>query len=872
MSSRDAMALCNQPSDPDCVDARRDYSGLVDFFATGAAFTVNDLPGEDRPNRLQTIVVDGVEVEGAEVVVPARRIPARAQLVEAYLYFGGSLFHDLDEIDTPDLEVEISVPGSDAFTKVSVERDAQDNPVGLHQTSLPFPFDDVELYVVRANITDVIANAGGTMIGTYRVRGFAADVFRDAQPTSPGVCSDGVAFNAARGTCEVRHTVANASFSVVLVFEEERLPPRRIVLFDGLQAVLGSTVTLTLSDFRVSRVPSGQITVYAQEGDCHPGPENCANGNNESGIERIRVIGADGSRTLVLSDDINPANDVFNRTINTVDPPLTNVAGTDIDRFDITPVLRADDESVTVEVTAPAPDAFGHSGELIGLAYVIVGIDTFSPRFDLDSHIDIRTSGGEHLDAYYPGDPLRVAYALSNTGNLPGTGLQMSTDIPANVVDFEVVEEPTGAVVEIDRQGGVYGRGQIRASGISARHGEVDDLVVLMVPECPLPNGGSLEIKSTVSAAIEGGVPFTMTSSATLLAREICGPRFYLYGGGGCSAVAVPTDRSGEWGRESEPGSPWPWGWRSRSRSELGLGLGSGARSGSVVGAVSGKWASGIGSWLPLTALLVLLKLGRRVRRGRGRGRGRALGVPNARSALLGGLFLFSSSSLLFGSTTGCGGDRPIEADRPPPTPLGEPCAAPDAMVKVPALRGLDAFCIDQYEASILEGDLGSEDGTGTTAVATSARFARPARGITWFQAKAACENATKRLCTAEEWSRACRGSNDLTFPYGDGYEPDTCNGYDAIRRDAVETGAMIESRTNTEGLPEAAGCVSELGAYDLSGNVSEWNQTDYFEGTRRGLAGGSYRSNAIGLRCVTEDNHALPTTVDLSFGFRCCR
>ena len=186
--------------------------------------------------------------------------------------------------------------------------------------------------------------AGGGMRGTYRVRGFDADIFNGA----------------------AEHSTANASFSIVLIFEEPRLPPRNIVLFDGLQEVLGSTVTLELSGFLVSPVPSGALTIYAQEGDCHPGPMSCDNGNNLAGLEQIRVIGADPSRTLVLEDDVNFPNDVFNRTINTVDPPLTNVTGTDIDTFDITPVLQAGDERATVQVTAPLPGN-GQAGELVGL-------------------------------------------------------------------------------------------------------------------------------------------------------------------------------------------------------------------------------------------------------------------------------------------------------------------------------------------------------------------------------------------------------------------------------------------------------------------------------------------------------------------------
>jgi formylglycine-generating enzyme required for sulfatase activity len=203
-------------------------------------------------------------------------------------------------------------------------------------------------------------------------------------------------------------------------------------------------------------------------------------------------------------------------------------------------------------------------------------------------------------------------------------------------------------------------------------------------------------------------------------------------------------------------------------------------------------------------------------------------------------------------------------------------CPNFDDMVVVPAARGAPSFCVDRYEASIARGDLGnvnqSANGDGTTtAVAQSVRFTQPVSGVSWFQANAACMNAKKRLCTADEWAAACSGDNDTTYPYGDAYDPAICNGYEATRFATVQTGAMILPVTQADGTIEAHGCVSQYGAYDISGNVWEWNATSYFQGMRRGIAGGSYRSNKSGLRCVTQDSHAPPAENDATYGFRCC-
>lgn len=748
-----AWAADCRAQDPSCVSLLEAVTGTYDFFATGASFAVAEDPSDDRPTRALDV---------AEVTIPARRIQGRATLAKAYLYFGGSLFDDDDGNDGPDMTVELQVPGAPDFAEV--------RGAALYR-AMPIPgFPEVTLYTVRADITDQIRAAGGEMTGTYRVRGFASDIFYRDQ----------------------RHTAANASFSVVLIFEEPRLPPRTIALFDGMQEVLGSTLTLDLGGFLVSPVPSGSLTFYALEGDCNPGPGDCGSGNNLSGAERIRVRASDPAREITLSDPLNPPNDIFNRTINTVEPPGLNIPGTDIDEFDISRALKPGDMSVEVEITTPTARN-GNSGELIGLAYVIVGVDVFAPELRVDSRIEIRSEKGQSLPGYLPGDPLRIDYVLSNTGNLPATAVKLVADLPANVTNFEVAAQPAGAMLTVEKSGGAAGRGRVTLEGLDIRHGEARDLVLLVETACPLLEGGTLSVDAAVDY---GSTSFTRTSSAVLIGRDRCGPNFFLYGGGGCSSLGSP-------------------------------------RSGAL-------WAALLGG---------LLLLRRR-----------------ARWLLLGLLLL-----------AGCGGAFPEQPDAPPAEVFGVLCPGQDGMVSVPSIRGRPAFCIDRYEASG-SGVLGNPDQSvaggndgSTTVVAKSARFSLPLTNVSWFQAQAACLNAGKRLCTPDEWVVACRGAEDVTYPYGDGFEPTTCNGFGAGRDGPVETGAMFTPVLDDQNSLIARGCVSGFGVYDLSGNAWEWNSGLYLEGSRRGLAGGSFRSNAAGMRCVTDDNHEVPTASDGAYGFRCC-
>lgn len=80
-----------------------------------------------------------------------------------------------------------------------------------------------------------------------------------------------------------------------------------------------------------------------------------------------------------------------------------------------------------------------------------------------------------------------------------------------------------------------------------------------------------------------------------------------------------------------------------------------------------------------------------------------------------------------------------------------------------------------------------------------------PARYLTWFQAVAACRNGGKRLLTNAEWQMAALGTPD---PGADGDGVKGCN--TTKKTNPVLTGAVSV-------------CVSDVGAFDMVGNVWEW-------------------------------------------------
>src|ERR1700690_2828304 len=95
----------------------------------------------------------------------------------------------------------------------------------------------------------------------------------------------------------------------------------------------------------------------------------------------------------------------------------------------------------------------------------------------------------------------------------------------------------------------------------------------------------------------------------------------------------------------------------------------------------------------------------------------------------------------------------------------------------------VDTFCVDRFEAALVELVGGSEqpwspyfDPTGHTVRAVSMRGAVPQAYVSQPDAGAACAASNKRLCTDTEWLRACQGPTMTTYPYGNTREPGVCN------------------------------------------------------------------------------------------------
>lgn len=196
--------------------------------------------------------------------------------------------------------------------------------------------------------------------------------------------------------------------------------------------------------------------------------------------------------------------------------------------------------------------------------------------------------------------------------------------------------------------------------------------------------------------------------------------------------------------------------------------------------------------------------------------------------------------SILLGACT--------EPRRTEPLARGVPTECPRRMARIPGLSA----CIDRHEAVVIEGR------------AEPATERMPTSAISYEDAEAACRAVGYRLCTGEEWGRACGGEDQSrVHPYGDEHEARRCNL--AEDDDDLSTLHVVPS-----GRFER--CVTPEGVFDLAGNVAEWTDEPDGSGDLRELRGGAARNPERYARCQIGDRGFQPTDQTWEGqGFRCC-
>jgi protein-disulfide isomerase/uncharacterized membrane protein/peroxiredoxin len=202
------------------------------------------------------------------------------------------------------------------------------------------------------------------------------------------------------------------------------------------------------------------------------------------------------------------------------------------------------------------------------------------------------------------------------------------------------------------------------------------------------------------------------------------------------------------------------------------------------------------------------------------------------------------------------GNEQALELD----VALGtETVGAVDGSRAAVTIAPLPTVTIDAFEASLEAGAAVSKAGV------------EPARGVSWYDAKAACEAGGKRLCTEKEWAAACTGElpvdHDRDGGYDDlelrgrkyGYVGDRFSGACADSRDPQAQAELLTGNHPKCGTPD--------GIYDLVGGVKEWAGITPATAVAKG---GSYASGESA-RCAYRRDDMAPDGKDRQTGFRCC-
>jgi len=208
----------------------------------------------------------------------------------------------------------------------------------------------------------------------------------------------------------------------------------------------------------------------------------------------------------------------------------------------------------------------------------------------------------------------------------------------------------------------------------------------------------------------------------------------------------------------------------------------------------------------------------------------------------------------------------------------------------------VEGFCIDRYEIHLEDKTTGAIHHyfnrppiSMANLAAVSGAGVFPQGYMSQEMAAKACANAGKRLCTLDEWRRACRGRDGNAFPYGASAQEGACNvnkrsphildkhfpDVPHLKRTGghFNDPALLQDPDYLAKTGGFATCMTPEGVYDLDGNLSEWVSDTVMKGA---AAHGTFAGDAFsgfGMQgCARSTDAHSSGYHDYSMGTRCCK
>jgi formylglycine-generating enzyme required for sulfatase activity len=204
----------------------------------------------------------------------------------------------------------------------------------------------------------------------------------------------------------------------------------------------------------------------------------------------------------------------------------------------------------------------------------------------------------------------------------------------------------------------------------------------------------------------------------------------------------------------------------------------------------------------------------------------------------------------------------------------------------------LNAFYVDktevtnvQYQACV---EAGACDAPSDATYYDNADYAQhPVVYVDWYEAKAYCEWAGKRLPTEAEWEKAARGTDGRVYPWGNTFDGSKLNFCDKNCSYDWKDASVDDGYAKTAPVGSYPAGASPYGALDMAGNVwewvADWYDADYYDrspsrnpqgldsGAFKVLRGGSWHGAPDLVRSSGRDGFS-PDRRNYRRGFRCAR